>query len=110
MALADIKDKITAEANKEKDALLGEAKKEQSQILGEAKKVAAALKKENDEKLRKEVPLVAKRREAVAGLDVRKYMLSAKRELIEKSFEGSALEIEKLPKEKLAQVLKKLYP
>ncbi len=99
MALADIKDKIVAEAKKEKDALLGEAKKEQDRILGEAKKVAQAMKKENEEKLQKEIPLVVKRREAVAGLDVRKYMLSAKRELIEKAFEASAQDIEKLPRE-----------
>ncbi|HOO63696.1 MAG TPA: V-type ATP synthase subunit E family protein [Synergistaceae bacterium] len=100
MALADIKEKILAEAKKEKDSVLGEAKKEQEQILAGAKKVAGATKKENDEKLQKEIPLVVKRREAVAGLDVRKYMLSAKRELIEKAFEASAQNIEKLPKEK----------
>ncbi len=99
MALADIKEKILAEATKEKEALLGAAKKEQDQILGEAKKAAQSLKKETEEKLKKEVPLVLKRREAVAGLDVRKEMLGAKRELIERSFEGAAQGIETLPKE-----------
>jgi V/A-type H+-transporting ATPase subunit E len=100
MALADIKEKILAEAKKEKETLLGTAKKEEDQILGEAKKNSQAIKKETDEKLQKEIPLVVKRREAVAGLDVRKCMLGAKRELIEKSFEAGALEIENLPKEK----------
>ena len=99
MALADIKEKILAEAIKEKEALLGAAKKEQDQILGEAKKTAQSIKKETEEKLKKEVPLVLKRREAVAGLDVRKEMLGAKRELIERSFEGAAQGIETLPKE-----------
>jgi V/A-type H+-transporting ATPase subunit E len=99
MALADIKEKILAEAKKEKEALLGAAKKEQDQILGEAKKAAQAIKKETEEKLKKEVPLVLKRREAVAELDVRKEMLGAKRELIEKSFEAAAHGIETMPKE-----------
>lgn len=99
MALADIKEKILAEATKEKEALLGAAKKEQDQILGEAKKTAQTIKMETEEKLKKEIPLVLKRREAVAGLDVRKEMLGAKRELIEKSFESAAQGIETLPKE-----------
>ncbi len=90
MALADIKEKIIAEAEQERKSLLKEAEENKKNLLDEAEKKALELKEQIEEKLAKEAPLVEKRREAVANLDVQKLMLGAKQKLIERAFQKSA--------------------
>ena len=100
MSLADIKARISAEAQDqvraieaENDALVAGIEKKTD---GEVK----AIRSSYGERLSREEPEVLKRREIVAGLDAKKVDLGVRQDLVNESFAASLRQMAEMPKDK----------
>jgi V/A-type H+-transporting ATPase subunit E len=82
MSLAQITDKIKSDAQKEADELLAKATSQAEQITKRAQEECDVVKSDFQARFDKERPEIFRRREIVAGLDVKKMMLKAQRGLI----------------------------
>ena len=88
MSLAEIKTKIEADARAEAQAILEKGRDQAERILAEANVQILKIEKTYGDRFAKEQPEILRRREIVAGLDVKKIELGVKKEAITKAFEG----------------------
>lgn len=100
MALADIKKKIEAEARQEADTVLQRAQEERDRILADADLQAEKLVHTYEKRYQEEEPEILRRRKIVAGLDVRRLELGARRDLIARAFDAALDHLRSLPAEK----------
>ncbi len=108
MALADIKKKIETEARQEADKLLQRAREEANAILAEADLQAEKVRLAYEHRFQEEEAEVLRRRRIVAGMDVRRLELGARREVIGKSFDAALDALRALPAEKYSAAMTSL--
>ena len=108
MSLAEIKTKIEADARAEAQAILDKARAQADSIRAEADEQSLKIEKTYGERFAKEQPEILRRREIVAGLDVKKIDLGVKQKAISKAFDGAVEELKNLPSEKASDFLQKL--
>jgi len=100
MSLADIKNKIQADAQTEADEIIDKAKAQADKI---EKATDAQIKEIQDNyttRFKKEKPEILNRREIVAKLDVDKLKLGAKQSLIKDAFDEALQGLSSLSKDK----------
>ena len=100
MSLAEIKTKIEADARAEAQAILEKARAQAGTIHAEAEGDIKKIEKTYNDRFTKEKPEILRRREIVAGLDVKKIELGVKQDAISKAFDGAVEQLKALPKEK----------
>ena len=108
MSLADIKHKIEAEARGEADAVLEKAREAVNAIKKKADDEIKTLEKGYADRLSKEKPEILKRREIVAGLEVKKIELGLKQQAISDAFQGALAKLAALPKNAYLAFVEKL--
>ena len=108
MSLAEIKTKIEADARAEAQAILEKGRDQAERILAEANVQILKIEKTYGDRFAKEQPEILRRREIVAGLDVKKIELGVKQEAITKAFDGAVEELRKLPSDRGAAFIEKL--
>ncbi len=99
MSLAQITEKIRNDAQKEADEILSKAKAQAGSITSRAEMECAEVKAGFDARFEAERPEIIKRGEIVAGIDVSKMMLRAKRDLIEDVYSGALEKMKALPRD-----------
>jgi len=87
MSLADIKNKIQADANAEAEQIIENAKAQADEINKETDSRIQEIKDFYKERFNKEKPEILNRREIVAKLDVEKIELGVKQSLIQNAFD-----------------------
>mgnify|MGYP000955150061 CR=1 FL=1 len=100
MSLADIKARISAEAQEQVRAIEAE---NNALVAGIEKKTDSEIKAIRDayrERLAKEEPEVLKRREIVAELDAKKADLGVRQDLVSESFAASLRQMAEMPRDK----------
>lgn len=100
MSLADIKNKIEADAKKESQQLIEKAQSQVDEIYAKSKAESSSVEDSYTARFKKEEPEILNRREIVAGLDVKKINLDAEQDLITQSFEEAVKVLASIPKEK----------
>lgn len=100
MSLADIKNKIQADANAEAEQIIENAKAQADEINKETDSRIQEIKDFYKERFNKEKPEILDRREIVAKLDVGKMKLGVKQSLIQNAFEEALKSLTSLSKEK----------
>jgi len=100
MSLADIKNKIQADANAEAERIIENAKAQADEINKETDSRIQEIKDFYKERFNKEKPEILDRREIVAKLDVGKMELGVKQSLIQNAFEEALKSLTSLSKEK----------
>jgi len=108
MSLADIKAKISAEAQAEVKSIESEGDARVSAIAKQADDEAKSVHASYAGRFTKEEPEIARRREIVAKLDADKIDLGAKRRLIGEAFDGALRLLKELPSEKYMSFVKAL--
>ena len=102
MSLAEIKTKIEADARAEAQAILDKARDQADRIRAEVDEQILKIEKTYGDRFAKEQPEILRRREIVAGLDVKKNELGVKQKAISNSFDGAVEQLKALPSEKAA--------
>jgi V/A-type H+-transporting ATPase subunit E len=100
MSLADIKAKISTEAQAQIKAVESENDARVADVHRKADDEAKALRDSYRQRFAKEEPEIAKRREIVANLDAAKLDLGVKQRLIKESFDGALRLLVDLPRDK----------
>lgn len=100
MSLADIKAKITAEAQSQVREIEAENKARVDEIVRKSDEEVKAVKDTYKKRLAQEEPEVLKRREIVAGLDAKKVNLGVRQRLISEAFDASLKQLADLPDDK----------
>ncbi len=108
MSLAEIKTKIEADARAEAQAILEKGRVQADRILAEADEQILKIEKNYGDRFAKEQPEILRRREIVAGLDVKKIELGVKQEAISKAFAGAVEELKNLPSERASAFIENL--
>lgn len=108
MSLAEIKTKIEADARAEAQAILDKARDQADRIRAEADEQILKIEKTYGDRFAKEQPEILRRREIVAGLDVKKIELGVKQKAISNSFDGAVEQLKALPSEKAAAFIENL--
>lgn len=91
MSLAQITEKIRKDAEREAEEIIAKANSQAEEIRCRATEENDALKSSFERRYEAERPEIFRRREVVAGLDVKKMMLQAQRDIINDSY-AAALE------------------
>ena len=100
MSLADIKARISAEAQDQVRAIEAENNALVADIERKAADEAKALRDSYGERLAREEPEVLKRREIVAELDAKKVDLGVRQDLVSESFAASLRQMSEMPRDK----------
>lgn len=100
MSLADIKNKIQADANAEAEQIIENAKAQADEINKETDSRIQEIKDFYKERFNKEKPEILNRREIVAKLDVEKIELGVKQSLIQNAFDEALKSLTSLSKDK----------
>lgn len=100
MSLADIKNKIQADANAEAERIIENAKAQADEINKETDSRIQEIKDFYKERFNKEKPEILNRREIVAKLDVEKIELGVKQSLIQNAFDEALKSLTSLSKDK----------
>lgn len=100
MSLADIKNKIQADANAEAEQIIENAKAQADEIQRETDSQIQDIKANYKERFNKEKPEILNRREIVAKLDVKKIELGVKQSLIQDAFDEAQKKLSSLSKDK----------
>lgn len=108
MSLAEIKTKIEADARAEAQAILDKARDQADRIRAEVDEQILKIEKTYGDRFAKEQPEILRRREIVAGLDVKKNELGVKQKAISNSFDGAVEQLKALPSEKAAAFFENL--
>jgi V/A-type H+-transporting ATPase subunit E len=108
MSLADIKAKISAEAQAQIRAIDSENEAKISAITKKADDEVKSVQSSYKERFAKEEPEIARRREIVAGLDAGKIDLGAKQRLIGEAFESASRLLSEMPRDKYLSFVWKL--
>lgn len=95
MSLAQITEKIKSDATREAEEIIAKANAQARDIMKRAEEENDAVKSSYALRLKAESPEIFKRREIVANLDVKKFMLQVRRDIINDVF---TLALEKLKK------------
>ncbi|NLB83216.1 MAG: hypothetical protein GX791_03115 [Synergistaceae bacterium] len=102
MSLAEIKTKIEGDARAEAQVILEKAHAQANAIQAEADGDIRKIERTYHDRFTNEKPEILRRREIVAGLDVKKMELGVKQDAISKSFDGAVELLKALPVEKAA--------
>jgi len=105
MSLADIKNKIEADARREAEEIIEKARRTEEEILLQADGEVQSIRDTYEERFKKEKPQIANRREIVAKLDVEKIELGVKQELVKESFDEAVKTLSSLPKQKYLELV-----
>lgn len=108
MSLAEIKTKIEADARAEAQAILDKARDQADRIRAEVDEQILKIEKTYGDRFAKEQPEILRRREIVAGLDVKKNELGVKQKAISNSFDGAVEQLKALPSEKAVAFIENL--
>lgn len=108
MSLAQIKEKIKADAEGEAKRVVEKARTRAESIKKSADEEVARFESLAKEKLAKERPEVFKRRNIVANLDVKRAMLGARRHLIQDVFDVALKTLTDLPETEYLAFCEKL--
>ncbi|TDY56092.1 V/A-type H+-transporting ATPase subunit E [Aminivibrio pyruvatiphilus] len=100
MSLAEIKKKIDADAQEEAGKILEKARSVVESINKEADGEIRKIEETYGDRFRKEQPEILRRREIVAGLDVKKIELGVKQTAISDAFSQALAQLAALPGEK----------
>jgi V/A-type H+-transporting ATPase subunit E len=100
MSLADIKIKISAEAQAQVKAITAESDGRIADIVKRADEEAKTIRNSYRDRFAKEEPEILKRREIVANLDAAKIDLGVKRKLVGESFAEALRLLTELPRDK----------
>lgn len=99
MSLADIKARISAEAQDQIRAIEAENDARVAEITGKAEAEVKAIRDSYGERLSKEEPEVARRRKIVAELDAAKVDLGVRQTLVGEAFESSLRQLAEMPRD-----------
>ncbi|RRD66266.1 V-type ATP synthase subunit E [Fretibacterium sp. OH1220_COT-178] len=99
MSLADIKARISAEAQDQIRAIEAENDARVAEITGKAEAEVKAIRDSYGERLSKEEPEVARRRKIVAELDAAKVDLGVRQTLVGEAFESSLRRLAEMPRD-----------
>ncbi len=99
MSLADIKARISAEAQDQIRAIEAENDARVAEITGKAEAEVKAIRDSYGERLSKEEPEVVRRRKIVAELDAAKVDLGVRQTLVGEAFEGSLRQLAEMPRD-----------
>ncbi|MDR2528525.1 MAG: V-type ATP synthase subunit E [Synergistaceae bacterium] len=108
MSLADIKAKISAEAQAQVKAIESENDARVAEVNKKSDAEVKTLQSSYKERFSREEPEIFRRREIVAGLDSNKLELGMKQRLIGEAFEGALRALTDLPQEKYLSFVKAL--
>ncbi|MBL3538890.1 V-type ATP synthase subunit E [Aminivibrio sp.] len=108
MSLAEIKKKIEADAQEESGKILEEARSMVESINSDADGEIRKIEESYSERFRKEQPEILRRREIVAGLDVKKIELGVKQTAISDSFSQALSLLSDLPGEEYLSLVESL--
>lgn len=108
MSLAEIKKKIEADAQEESGKILEEARSMVESINSDADGEIRKIEESYSERFRKEQPEIPRRREIVAGLDVKKIELGVKQTAISDSFSQALSLLSDLPGEEYLSLVESL--
>ncbi|MCJ7835459.1 V-type ATP synthase subunit E family protein [Cuneatibacter sp. NSJ-177] len=97
MSIESITARILQEAKDEAEHLKKQAEAEKDTLLAKAAEEAEAVKKETAAKAVEDAKVLGERRNSVAELEARKLRLSAKQEMIDRSFEEAAAQLAGMP-------------
>lgn len=97
MSLAEIKTKIEMDAREEAGKILEKARSQVAAISSEADGEIRNIEGNYEDRFQKEQPEILRRREIVAGLDVKKIELGVKQDSISAAFQGALAELQSLP-------------
>ena len=100
MSLADIKARISAEAQEQVRAIEAENNALVADIERKAASEAKAIRDSYNERFAREEPEVLKRREIVAELDAKKVDLGVRQDLVSESFAASLRQMSEMPRDK----------
>ncbi len=100
MSLADIKNKIQADAQTEADEIIDKAKAQADKIENATDAQIKEIQDNYTTRFKKEKPEILNRREIVAKLDVDKLKLGAKQSLIKDAFDEALQGLSSLSKDK----------
>lgn len=89
MALADIRKKIEGEAEAKAEQILADAGKQAQAVASQADADVASAASHYEKLLTSEAPEIKRRAMIVAGLDVQRLMLGARRDLMDRAVDGS---------------------
>lgn len=107
MSIENITAKILSEANDAASAIIENANAESAKIINEAKNKAAQIINEAATNTDAEADTLKQRKVSAAELESRKILLSAKQEMINKSFEQALMKLSTLPEDKYLEYLLK---
>lgn len=99
MSLADIKARISAEAQDQIRAIEAENDARVAEITGKAEAEVKAIRDSYGERLSKEEPEVARRRKIVAELDAAKVDLGVRQSLVGEAFASSLRQLAEMPRD-----------
>lgn len=92
--------KILADSDNQARQILDEARVKAEAVISEAEKIAAELRDKEITEAEELCPVIVRRKETVAGLEVRKILLAAKQQVINDTFSEALDSLNNLPKEK----------
>lgn len=108
MGLEEIVKEIIAKGKNEAAKILEEGEAEASRILEEAKNQALKIKAAREEAVKREAARLRQQEISSANLEVKRNILNAKKELLDKAYEKALETLSRLPADKNARTLKSL--
>ncbi|MDR1740397.1 MAG: V-type ATP synthase subunit E [Synergistaceae bacterium] len=108
MSLADIKAKISADAEARVKAIESDGARSVESVMKKADDEIRAARTSYKERFAKEGPEILRRREIVAGLDAAKIDLGVKQRLVSEAFAGALRILSELPREKYLSFVQSL--
>jgi V/A-type H+-transporting ATPase subunit E len=108
MSLTDIKKKIEADAREEAEKILEKARSDVRNTQSRTDEEIRNMEAGYAERFKNEQPEILRRREIVAGLDVKKIELGVQQQTIADAFKGALQILDSLPSEKYLDFVGKL--
>ena len=109
MSLADIKKKIETDARDEAGKIIEKARDNVEAIKKNAADEIKKMENGYSERFKKEQPEILRRREIVAGLDVKKIELGVRQQAISDAFQGALKHLASLPEDAYLSFAGKLF-
>lgn len=105
MSIDNITQKILSEANKVAEDTVKNAEAQSADIINDAEKKAESFIKSAEENSKMEAEILKKRKISAAELQARKMLLSAKQDIVKKSFDLALDKLKNMPEEKYINYL-----
>lgn len=109
MSLADIKKKIETDAREEAGKIIDKAKENVGDVKKNSDEEIKKIESGYADRFKKEQPEILRRREIVAGLDVKKIELGIKQQAIADAFDGALKILAALPSDSYLDFVGKLF-